>query len=105
MLNTAYSKLSLKKFIILLLIVISCLTVFSACSVEPKTEVLTDVTKVQIIDSAELRALSGFDTSGQQRQTLINISKVEIKGELVTIFVGNFKVATTHIQNVIFFYN
>ena len=103
--NTAYSKLSLKKFIILLLIVVSFLTVFSACSTEPKTEVLTDVTKVQIIDSTNLYRHAGYEATHNNNETLINISKVEIKGELVTIFVGNFKVATTHIQNVIFFYS
>ena len=81
-----------KKLIVLLLIIIACLMVFSACG---KTEVITDVSRVQIINS----------NAGDGGSSIIRyVSKVEIKGELVTIYVNDQKIATAHIQNVILIY-
>ena len=105
MTNTISSKTSLKRVIVMLLIVISCLMLFSACSSETKTEVITDVTKVQIIDAANLHQLTGYDATHNNAHTFVSVSRVEITGDLVTIFIGDKKIATTHIQNVIFFYN
>lgn len=89
-----------KKIITILLlciILIFSTVAFTGCG--DNKEVLTNVQKVAIVNT-----YMGQNVAVPYN-TFENVAKVEIKNDMVTIFLNNNQVVTTHITNVIIYYN
>lgn len=69
---------------------------FVGCS---DKEVITNVEKVAIVNT-----YMGQNVAVPSN-TFENVAKVEIKNDMVTIYLSNGQVVTTHITNVIIYYN